>query len=292
MSEKNNINATMPQSEAVEQLKYEISLVEAQEALLLDKIAQSKKLGLLIQAEQLRELLRRCLVNKARLNRTLMDVEIATSTADMDELGEEVEEVLNSELIEAALIPNEEEKPASVHKARKRALGYRIASRIIGFGGFLACLLGTIAYLVMTQVEVMNLPFEMLYLAVAGAGALFFILIGLILGFKAKALEREVAEIEEAKLIRMIEKSEACELAQIEAEVVGAAQKAEAKSASVINTKKMKAKVDGLVGKVKGNPKKTAKIAAACLTGVAIASVLASKGCKKSEGKTISFKID
>ena len=219
-----------PQTESIEQLKLELELVEAQEALLLEKIAESKKLGLLVQTEQLRELLRRCLATKARINRTIMDIEVVARTIDLNNVASEVDEVLNSEAVEAALITEEEERPASLQKARKQALGYRIASRIIGYVGVLACLLGSLAYLLLTQVETMNLPFDVLYLAIAGGAALFFLLIAVILGAKARDCKRKVAEIEEARLIRLIEQSEAAEFAQIEAESIGAAQVVEAES--------------------------------------------------------------
>lgn len=291
-----------PQTESIEQLKLELELVEAQEALLLEKIAESKKLGLLVQTEQLRELLRRCLATKARINRTIMDIEVVARTIDLNNVASEVDEVLNSEAVEAALITEEEERPAALQKARKQALGYRIASRIIGYVGVLACLLGSLAYLLMTQVETMNLPFDVLYLAIAGGAALFFLLIAVILGAKARDCKRKVSEIEEARLIRLIEQSEATEFAQIEAESIGAAQVVEAESeaaaiaAAAPQRKDAKTVAKELVVKVKTkakeNPKKTAKIAAACAAGVALATLVAVKSQKKSTGKTVTFKLD
>lgn len=287
-----------PELESVAQLKAELEAVEAQEALLLEKIEEAKKLGLVVQTEQLRELLRRCLVAKSRLNRTIMDIEVATRTAELEQLAAEVDDVINSEAVEADLIIDEEEKPASLAKARKQALGYRIASRIIGYVGVLACLLGSLAYLVMTQVETMNLPFEILYLAVAGGAALFFLLVAVILGAKGRDCARKVAEIEEARLIRLIERSEAVELEQIEAESIGAAQVVEADNEAALLAeaapapKSPKVIVKEIVVKAKENPKKTAKIAAACAAGIALAAVIAAKSGKKSGGKSMTIKFD
>ena len=288
-------------AEAIAQLKEELEVVKAEEARLLAKIAECKELGLLIQTEQLRELLRRCLATKARLHRTLMDIEVTARTAEMELIADEVEEVLASESVEAALTVEEDEKPANLRKLRKEALGYRIASRLIGYVGVLACLIGSLVYLVLTQVETMNLPFEPLYLAVAGGAAVFFLLVAVLIGAKAKDLAGKVADIEEERLLRLIEKSEACELAQIEAESVGAAAVAESesvaaaeKAAAAAKRKDPKVVAKALAAKAKKNPKKTAGIAAATAAGIALAAVVAAKsGSKKPEGgKTMTIKFD
>lgn len=298
VKENEAVVESTPQSESIEQLKLELELVDAQEALLLEKIEESKALGLLVQTEQLRELLRRCLATKARLNRTIMDIEVVARTAEMEKIAIEVDEVLSSEAIETALTVEEEERPESLRKARKKAMGYRIASRVIGYVGVLACLLGSLAYLIMTQVDTLNLPFDELYLAIAGGAAVFFLLIAVILGAKARDCRRKVSEIEEARLIRIIERSEAAEFAQIEAESIGAAQDVEAENVAAIEAaaapqrKDAKTVAKELLIKAKQNPKKTAKIAAACAAGLALATAVAVKSQKKSSGKSVTFKFD
>ena len=85
-----------------------------------------------------------------------------------------------------------------------KSVRLRIAAKLVWVFGLLACLIGCCTYAVLCMPEVLNLPFEWMYIAVAGALAVVFIIIALILSAASKSAakveELEARLLEEAAL--------------------------------------------------------------------------------------------
>ena len=80
-----------------------------------------------------------------------------------------------------------------------KSVRLRIAAKLVWVFGLLACLIGCCTYAVLCMPEVLNLPFEWMYIAVAGALAVVFIIIALILSAASKSAAK--VEALEARLL-------------------------------------------------------------------------------------------
>lgn len=96
----------------------------------------------------------------------------------------------------------------------------RLAAKLIGIIGCVACLIGGAAYCVLTLPEIVNIPFEMIYVIIDGAAFVVFLAVSIILSLVARSIDRREKRAEEVAL--------AAEPA--EAEALAAAEQAEAEA--------------------------------------------------------------
>lgn len=105
-----------------------------------------------------------------------------------------------------------------------KSVRLRIAAKLVWVFGLLACVIGCGVYAVLCQPQVLNLPFEPMYLYAAGVAAVVFIIIAIILSAASKAAARdeelEAAWLEEMALAAQAEKeaAEAVEAVEIPVE--------------------------------------------------------------------------
>lgn len=269
--------------EFLAQLRAEIADLEDKEALLTEKLCVAKEKGLVVQADRCRALLQKVVLQKRIKKDELQESEARKLAEELDALAEELEPIFNPD-------PFEEEKEQEYdYRAKAKRLG--IWSRLVGFGGFFACLIGAFVYLFLCQVETMNLPFEWMNLAATGVVAVVFVVLGLIIGASANNCEKLADEIEAERLEKEAELAK-----QREAEILALANLNAISEAYSIETKKdfeiahPKKKLFGSVklpevpDGVKKNVHKIVPIATAC-TAVVAAAALSSAQKKKAAEK-------
>ncbi|MBQ9761257.1 MAG: hypothetical protein IJW16_07905 [Clostridia bacterium] len=71
-----------------------------------------------------------------------------------------------------------------------KSMKLRTAAKLISCIGLIACLIGCAAYCVLCLPEVMNLPFEWLYIIIDLAAMFVFVLVGVLLNLRANVLAR------------------------------------------------------------------------------------------------------
>ena len=174
--------------EMLEVLRATIAELEEKEALLTEKLCMAKEKGLVQQADRCRSLLQKVVVQKRLKKDELQECEARKLAAELDELAEELE-------LEFDPKPFEEEKAAE-YNYRAKSKRVSLASRIVGFVGVFACMVGALVYLMLTQVETMNLPFNWLYLAITGVAAVVFLIVALLIGHSANNYRRMADELE------------------------------------------------------------------------------------------------
>ncbi len=78
----------------------------------------------------------------------------------------------------------------------------RTAAKLISCIGLIACLVGCAGYCILSLPEVMNLPFEWLYIIIDVAVMFVFVLVGVLLNLRANAIDRKAdmvgEEVDEA----------------------------------------------------------------------------------------------
>ena len=105
-----------------------------------------------------------------------------------------------------------------------KSVRLRIAAKLVWVFGLLACVIGCGVYAVLCLPQVLNLPFEPMYLYAAGVAAVVFIIIAIILSAASKAAARdeelEAAWLEEMALAAQAEReaAEAVEAVEIPVE--------------------------------------------------------------------------
>jgi hypothetical protein len=71
-----------------------------------------------------------------------------------------------------------------------KAMKLRTAAKLISCIGLIACLVGCAGYCILSLPEVMNLPFEWLYIIIDVAVMFVFVLVGVLLNLRANAIDR------------------------------------------------------------------------------------------------------
>ena len=96
----------------------------------------------------------------------------------------------------------------------------RLAAKLVGFIGCLACLIGGVVYYVLTLPEIMGLPFELLYLIIDGAAFVVIAAVSISLAIAAKSIDRRAARKAEAEAAAIA----AAEAAEAEAKALALAE--------------------------------------------------------------------
>ena len=173
--------------QALEDLNNSLERIKELKQKVIDGILRPKKKELDAYTERFRAMLCQLVMMENALLEEKSQKESARLAQKLDLLEAEC----------AKELPVAEKKPvAKAHKSKYTltAVRYDIASRLIGFGGVFACLLGCVAYLVLVLIYPQEVAFDWIWLIANAAGALLFLIIGASLHQKSRffsALARE-----------------------------------------------------------------------------------------------------
>ncbi len=270
-------NVPDPTEEMLEALRTSIADLEEKEKVLTEKLCLAKAKGLEAQADKCRELLQLVILQKNAKNDELRKAEAHKLAAELDELTANMEKEINPS-------PISEEAVAAQYNYLAKSKRLSVISRAIGFVGVFACMIGAVVYLLLTQVETMNLPFEWLYLAVDGAAAVLFIVIALIVGASAnsnkrlaKEIEDDIREQERLLAEQAAEAAMALERLDANAQAFSAETKQDMENAKPAKKTFGPIKVPEISDETKKKLHKLAPVAAACATAVAAVAVVSSQ---------------
>ena len=265
--------------EMLELLRASIAELEEKEKLLTEKLCMAKEKGLTQQADRCRALLQKVVVQKRLKKDELQQAEACKLADELDALAEELEQEFDPK-------PFEEEKELEYnYRAKSKRLS--LISRMVGFIGVFACLVGSFVYLLFTQVETLNLPFEWIYLAITGVAAVIFVIIALLIGGSANSYKRladevEADRLEAERLLEEQKREELLALSQLNAVSEAYALETNQDMQNAKPQRKLlgSVKLPEVPEKVKKNVHKIVPVAAVC-TAV-VAAVAISSAQKKS----------
>ena len=266
-----------PTEEMLDAMRAEIADLEEKESILTEKLCLAKEKGLVAQAEKCRELLQIVILQKMRKTDELREAEAHKVAAELDALTAELEQEINPS-------PITEEQIEEQYNYMAKSKRLTLVSKIIGGIGTFACVVGALVYLILTQVETMNLPFEWLYLIADGAAFLLFGLIALCIRKSAKRC-KQIAEEIEAEILeteRLIAEQKAAEAMMLERLDANAEAYTAETNQAIENAKPPRKKFGPITlpeipDAVKNNVHKIAPVAAVCVTTVAAAAVVSSQ---------------
>lgn len=265
--------------EMLELLRASIAELEEKEKLLTEKLCMAKEKGLTQQADRCRALLQKVVVQKRLKKDELQQAEACKLADELDALAEELEQEFDPK-------PFEEEKELEYnYRAKSKRLS--LISRMVGFIGVFACLVGSFVYLLFTQVETLNLPFEWIYLAITGVAAVIFVIIALLIGGSANSYKRladevEADRLEAERLLEEQKREELLALSQLNAVSEAYALETNQDMQNAKPQRKLlgSVKLPEVPEKVKKNVHKIVPVAAVCTAVVAAAAI--SSAQKKS----------
>ncbi len=288
------------QDEELEALRASIADLEAKEAILTEKLCLAKEKGLTVQAERCRDLLQKAILQRLRREDELKEAEARKLAAELDALTDAIAEEIDPQ-------PITEEQLACEHNYKAKAKRLSFIAKAIRFVGLFACVVGAIVYLLLTQVETMNLPFEWSYLVIDGVAAVIFLVISLLIASSASNYKRMAEEMEDERyeIERQIAEQAAYEAMAIEhLEAATEAYSAETRQ-DILNATPEEETVEETVEEVveeapakkklgpitlpeipenvKENVHKFAPLAAACTAAVATAAVISSQKRRSEE---------
>ena len=175
-----------------------------------------------------------------------------------------------------------------------KSLKLRMAAKLVGCIGLIACMIGCAVYCILSLPEVMNIPFDWRYLLIDVAVMFVFVLVSILLTAGAVTAERKALMQAEADAIaEAIAAAEAVEEEACEEEVCEEACEEEAcevveevpatKYAAVVAKIRSKIPEDKLVvidkatAVVKDNAKVIVPVASACVAAMVVTKVSANK---------------
>lgn len=251
-----------------------VAELQEKETVLCEKLNLAKEKGLTEQADRCRDLLRKVVRQRLKMQEELRIAEARQLAQELDALTEEI-----GAEFDPAPIPVEETEEYN-YMAKSRRLSF--LSKMIGFVGVFACFIGAFVYLLLAQVDTLNLPFEWTGLIVVGIGAVVFFVIALIIGasankYKLIAEMLEAEREEENAILEAIAKEEAFTAESLDASAEAYAL--EKNVDSKVAAKKFLVKLPVEVPeKVKKNVHKIVPVAAVC---TAIAAAFAVSAARK-----------
>ena len=234
--------------EAIAALRESIDSLSKKEAILTKKLAKARAAGLKLQSEKCRELLQKVVFMKQEKKDQLKVAEAMALAAELDTFAEGME---NDLCYEYAKLDEFDTKP--IEEYRKKARRQKIVARILTVVSLVACIGGAITYLLLAMPEILNLPFNWLYLVVDAA--LLVVLLHVAAGFReasknntyyAECLEEERQKAIDAYNERM--RQEMMSLANLEA--VSNAYKLEGLGADGIADDEAKLDAEGRVAEI------------------------------------------
>lgn len=272
-----------PVEDELEALRASIAYLEEKEALLTEKLCEAKAKGLTQQSDRCRALLQKVVIQKRQKKDLLQEAEAKKLADELDGLADELEAEFDPKPFA------EEEELEYNYRAKAKRLS--LISRMIGFVGVFACLVGSLVYLILTQVETMNLPFEPLSLIITGGAAVVFVVIAVIVGASANNYKRYADEVEADRLekerqLAEQERAELLALARLNAvsEAYSIETKQDMQNAKPKRALFGKVKMPEVPEKVKNNVHKIIPVAAIC-TAVVTAAAISSAQKKNAAAK-------
>ncbi len=275
-------------AEAIAELQASIEKLEQTEELLNQKLAQARAAGLTTQTERLRTLLQKTVLYKNRKTKELREAEARRLADELDAFTAGVEEELDPSPLDEAYVAE-----GKSYEAKSKRL--RLTAKLLSFISLFAGFAGALIYTIITQPEVLNIPFEWLVLGIDVVAVAVLLVIAACIRGSAKKYAQMAADIEEDCRIALelfeqqkliddlcVESLEAVAEAY-ELEAAGpqedAAPSALANVLSAVSLPKINVKVPE---KVKKNAKKIVPVAAVC-TGILAAVCLSSAKKRKRE---------
>ena len=184
--------------QAFEDVRASLEKVEAMKQTVADGIIKAKEKNLKDHVEKMRTLLRKLVVMENSLKEEQNKKEAAKMAFELDRLEAECNRELSpsEEISDSADVEN---------KFTTVALRYNAAAKLICFGGIFACLLGCVIYLLLVQIDPVNIRFEWIWMAINGLGIALFAALGVALrqksidymGLAEEAADKRRAEEEE-----------------------------------------------------------------------------------------------
>ena len=299
--------------DALDALRASIAELEEKEVILTEKLAKAREAGLMYQSARCRALLQKVVMMKQSKKDELKVAEAQILADELDALANEMENELDPEFV-----ARDEAAVADIASYRMKAKKNKVVAKVLSFVALFACITGAIAYLVLSLPEVMNLPFNWVYLAADAAALVVLLLISASFSSAAKTNAQIADELEEERQKAIDEyneriRVEMMSLASLEAvaeayeiEGIGAPEieeeieeieeiegeeKKEAKYCALIEKIRAKIPADKLekVDKVTANVKKSAKVivpvASVCLAALAISKHNESKRRAQNRSK-------
>ena len=175
-----------------------------------------------------------------------------------------------------------------------KSLKLRMAAKLVGCIGLIACMIGCAVYCILSLPEVMNIPFDWRYLLIDVAVMFVFVLVSILLTAGAVTAERKALMQAEADAIaeaiaaaEAVEEEaceEACEEEACEEEACEVVEEVPAtKYAAVVAKIRSKipedklAAIDKATAVVKDNAKVIVPVASACVAAMVVTKVSANK---------------
>lgn len=271
--------------EAIEALRASIADLEEKENVLTEKLAKAREAGLIEQSARCRALLQRVVALKLRKKDELRVAEARYLADEIDGFAEDMENEL-----EPCPVVDEAVAEGYNHRAKSKRL--KLISKILRGITLFAGTVGALAYLLFTQPEIMNLPFEWVYLAIDGVAMLILLIVSAAIGASAKTHARIADEIEADYLIEQELRAEQERNELLSLENLEAAAEAYAIETAGPKVQKTPRKIGPVTipevpEKVKKNVHKVVPVAAVATVAVAAACAASAKK-KKAEAKRTS----
>lgn len=298
--------------ETLEALRQAVAELEEKEALLTEKLAKARAAGLMYQSARCRALLQKIVMLKKAKQDELKVVEAQALAEELDLFANEMENELDPEFV-----AQDEEAVEQISALRMKAKKGKLISNVLTAIALVACLAGALVYLILSLPEVMNIPFNWIYLAADGALMVLLLVIAAIIRSSASTADRAADEVEAERQQAIDEyneqlRAEMMSLASLEAvsaaydiEGIGALEdEAEAAADEAASEKKLNAKyaallakvrakipeeklnkIDQVSAKVKDNAKVIIPVASVCIAALAMTKYSASKRHAENRSK-------
>ncbi len=181
----------------IEALRAVVADLEAKEAALSEKLAQARNAELEEQIEKCRTLLLKVVVVKKQKKADLKAAEDELLAMQLDDFAAEMEKDLTHPIDKDGVTKLDDPYTAEYKRLRAKAKRGRAWAKVVGFIGVFACVVGAIAYLLLTQPSIYGLPFNWLDLAIDGAALIIVVIIASCIKSGATANDRLADEMEE-----------------------------------------------------------------------------------------------
>ncbi len=279
--------------DALDYLREEIAKLQEKETVLTEKLCLAKEKGLPEHADKCRVLLQKVVRQRLKKQEDLRQAEARLLAAELDALTAEI-----GAEIDPPVETVEEELDGYDYLAKFKRMN--LIAKMIGTIGVIACFLGAFVYLILTQVETLNLPFEWIHLAVVGGVAVVFVIVAAIIAGSAKKYKQIAAMIEEERAADAAELELAAKEEVFTIESLNAATEAyEIEKQLDVKKSKPENKIltalklpDAVPEKVKQNVHKIVPIAAVCTAVVTAAAVSSARKRAAAEKRSAAARRD
>ncbi len=174
-----------------------IERLEEKEAALSERLAQAHEAGLEEQVETYRALLLKVVMAKRQKKADLKEAENKLLTIQLDKFAAEMEKDLTDPLDKDGVNKLDNLYTEKYKRLRAKAKRYNTFAKVFAFIGVIACVIGALAYLILTQPEIYGIPFRWMDLAIDGAALILVVIIASCIKGKATSIDNRADEMEE-----------------------------------------------------------------------------------------------